>query len=364
MRRSLISMLILCLAAPVFGQAPVQRTAAWRAAAQLAKRVTATGALTERKPQGFKLYERHSFGTHGVVGLALLAEGSQLPAARRLMRYLIGSQNSQGSLAPRGNKNNLEHGYALQFLLEMRLAEMAGDLELTATESLRLVKAIRSALRFVAGAQLADGSWPYNLDRTYRETATWVPLLEALLLARAAGEPMPRKTVERAMAYFADQLRPDGVMNGEKERVVSPHACVAALSVLECLDARDDERVPAWRERCRAWSASYRERGLYRRWIYEPTNPEIDQWAKLKVDLGARRKLYHLHYRTLAETRRGVSRERAEIVAHLLKYREKNGTWTSTAGDLASTALAVIALSADRRRLTLYTPMRAVVRDR
>ena len=134
----------------------------------------------------------------------------------------------------------------------------------------------------------------------------------------------------------------------------SPHVTCAVTSVLEGVPG---PRASAWRRLGWSYIDGLESSGFFSQWGFEPTDPKLDQFAKLKLDLGARRHLYGHHYLMLCYTRRAnqaeFKRHYARAAKHLLANRSGD-LWSSTAGELASTSLAVIALSAPHRRLTLY----------
>jgi len=320
---------------------------------QLVGRQERDGSFAEPHPQGFKLYERYVDGTNGLAGLAILAHVPDHPSVQKAMGHVLSRQRDDGCLAPKASKCNLEHGYCLQFLVEVALAHRAGDLELDSARWAALDRAITRAAGYLVREQLADGSWSYGAERSYRETATWTPVMEALLLARRLGLALPPRVVRAGLAYLDSRRLADGWLNGENERVSSPHMSASILAVLECVG--DD--AAAYRAWSRELVAALPGRGYLDRWGYEPTDPKIDQYAALKQDLAARRILYGTYYVTLCHARRGDRGAflawHARVAAHLVAHRAGE-VWTSTAGEVASTSLALLTLGAARGRLALY----------
>ncbi len=352
----------LChLAFPVWGKSdPVADRAVARAIDLLIERQQSNGSFEERRPKGVKLYERHSDGAHGVAGLAIMAQRGYCPAVQKTLDYLLSRQREDGCLSPHGTKCNLEHSYCTQLLIEVALAQQRGAAEVPPRKLNRLYQGIRMAVGYLIGQQHLDGGWPYagpvaGWYSKYLESATWVPVMEALLLARNLGLRLPPGTLHRGLHYLKSREKPDGFLNGLKEKhIISPHVTCAVLAVLEALPGK---RTRSWREIGWRYVRCLPSAGYFERWGFEPTDPKLDQFAKLKKTLGARRHLYGHHYLMLCHTRSGdrpaFQEHYARVVKHLLANRTGE-VWSSTAGELASTSLAVLALCAPHGRLALY----------
>lgn len=342
------------------GELPAADRAAARAIDLLIQRQRPNGSFEERRPKGFKLYERHSDGAHGVAGLAILAQRGYCAPVEKVLDYLMDRQRSDGCLSPRGTKCNLEHAYCLQLMIEVALAQQRGAAFLHPRRAARLQRAIKMAVGYLVAQQTPGGGWPYagpvrGWYSRYLESATWVPVMEALLLARNLGLRLPPATMQRALTYLETREKPDGFLNGAKEKqVISPHVTCAVLSVLEGIPGK---ATRSWRSKGWRYVGGLERAGFFKAWGYEPTDPKLDQYAELKVVLGARRHLYGHWYLMLCHTRGGdagrFARHYDRAARHLLANRT-GALWSSTAGELASTGLAVLSLSAPHRRLALY----------
>jgi len=102
---------------------------------------------------------------------------------------------------------------------------------------------------FVLGAQRADGSWPYSIDRggDWEDSFHTGFILESLLDLRQAGAAVPSETIERGFEAYRRFFHPDGaaLLYPKADSPLDAHS--AAQGIVTFARLHTDEGTPAIR---------------------------------------------------------------------------------------------------------------------
>ena len=92
------------------------------------------------------------------------------------------------------------------------LSQVLGEEEDLARRS-ELIKVLEQAVEFSGRAQTKDGGWGYVSAKDgndFDEGSTTITQVQGLRGCRNAGIPVPRETIDRAIAYIHKCTMPDG----------------------------------------------------------------------------------------------------------------------------------------------------------
>jgi hypothetical protein len=283
-------------------------------------------------------------GIDAIAALAILAERGATPEVARTVAHFLESQDADGFFLERGKRGfhraMIQHATITHLLIEVVLGAREKRWKVEAIG--KIEAAAKKAVAFIVKAQRADGSWTYDPAGTARplgdraESATWVPVMEVLLLARddARLADVPQQTLTRAMAYVRTRVKDGGFINGANETDASPHMTPAVASVLELLG--EPELLAGAREYLAKRDATY----------FDETNTG---------KLGIRRRMYGLFYTALLAKRAGaLDGVHAKVLKSLDAHRVEGAFWRSSIGEVGATAFAVLAHAVKSDRLAWF----------
>jgi hypothetical protein len=368
----MLSVLLSCLGAPLWQDAPVAAEAAWFAPEQaavcaaaadrglrwLAAHQSANGCWTGHvghKQQddyvllaqalsvdGQRRLGRGHLGVTALCGLAFLS-GGHLPdrgefaaVVRRTHDYVVGCSLENGFLTDAGTRM-YSHAFATLFL-----AEIHG---MTATQASKL--ALERAVNLIVDCQNAHGGWRYNPFDRETDMSVTVCQLQALRAARNIGIRVPVGTIERALAYVRQSRVAGGPTDGlfyykihgrgayQKDQEYAINA--AALTALASAGVHDEaiaDPVLEFLQRDYASVAGPRTRHHYYFW-------------------------YGNYYAAQAFYQHGGSRCRrffARLADDLLTSQSPDGRWRNDVGpgDAFATAIACILLQMPKQYLPIF----------
>jgi squalene cyclase len=156
------------------------------------------------------------FGTYpttmtALAGLSLLAGGStptrgpHAESLRRALTFLLKSARPDGLITrPEDGRSMYGHGFAMLFLSQVY------GVEEDAARALQIHQVLQRAVRLTARSQSALGGWLYTPEQSGDEGSVTVTQIQALRGCRNAGVKVPRRTIDRAVAYIANSAQPDG----------------------------------------------------------------------------------------------------------------------------------------------------------
>lgn len=271
-----------------------------------------------------------------LAGLAFLSaghvpgRGPEGAALTRAIRALLKSQRPDGIFAHRyATWVMYQQGLAVLFLSE---ALAGADKDLTREVRPVLEKGVAVILK----AQSKAGGWRYTAAPKDEDASVTSAMLLALKAAARAGVPVPQEAVDKALAYIGKcRDRRSGGFAYKPGSGASGSANTAAAGVVLSLwvGPKDSALEPAM-------SFVLRNRGKGVRPYPSYTTRSVVELTVL-VD---------------GEKPRAL---RTEMLAALTKKQREDGSWPvegtdSNYGQAYCTAEAVLALTADRRRLRVF----------
>lgn len=224
-------------------------------------RVTAGGlrwlAAEQSRAGSWEAGGRYPAAMTALSGIALMAEGSTprggqyAPELRKAVDYLVSQARPNGLIGDplRDDRYTYGHGFGMLFL-----SQVLGEEE-DARRREELIRILTAAVAFTGKAQTAAGGWGYVSARDgngFDEGSTTVTQVQALRGCRNAGIPVPKKIIDKAVAYIHGcTLQNGGVQYSTKGGNGRPAITAAALACLYEAGAQDDEYVPRMKEYCR-----------------------------------------------------------------------------------------------------------------
>lgn len=199
---------------------------------------------------------RYPTAMTALAGLALLAEGSTpsggeyAPELRLAVDYLVRQARPNGLIGDplRDDRYTYGHGFGMLFL-----SQVLGEEE-DASRREDLVRVLTNAVQFTGKAQTAAGGWGYVSARDghgFDEGSTTVTQVQGLRGCRNAGIPVPKKTIDRAIAYIHGCTMADGgVQYSTKGGNGRPAITAAAIACLYDAGQYDDQHVPRMKSYC------------------------------------------------------------------------------------------------------------------
>lgn len=158
-----------------------------------------------------------SFGSYPVAmtalaGLAFLASGSTpcegryAPQVERAAEYVLSSVQPSGLISrPEEEARSMYgHGFSMLFL-----AQLMG-MERDASRLERIRNALHGAVRLTERAQSPEGGWIYTPDGRRDEGSVTITQVQGLRACRNAGVEVPKRVIDKAMAYLERSVLPDG----------------------------------------------------------------------------------------------------------------------------------------------------------
>lgn len=224
-------------------------------------RLTAGGlrwlASTQSRLGSWEAGGRYPAAMTALAGMALLAEGSTpsggryAPELRRAVDYLVVQARPNGLIGDplRDDRYTYGHGFGMLFL-----SQVLGEEE-DARRRDDLVRVLTAAVAFTGQAQTAAGGWGYVSARDgngFDEGSTTVTQVQGLRGCRNAGIAVPKKTIDRAVAYIHGCTQKDGgVQYSTKGGNGRPAITAAALACLYEAGQHDDQYLPRMKDYCR-----------------------------------------------------------------------------------------------------------------
>lgn len=214
-------------------------------------------ATTQSRLGSWEAGGRYPTAMTALAGIALLAEGSTphggryAPELRKAVDYLIAQARPNGLIGDplRDDRYTYGHGFGMLFL-----SQVLGEEE-DARRREELIRVLTAAVEFTGKAQTDAGGWGYVSARDgngFDEGSTTVTQVQGLRGCRNAGIPVPKKVIDRAVAYIHGcTLKDGGVQYSTKGGNGRPAITAAALACLYDAGEHDDEFVPRMKEYCR-----------------------------------------------------------------------------------------------------------------
>lgn len=226
-----------------------------------AERVTSGGlrwlAESQSRLGSWDADGRYPAAMTALAGLALLAEGSTprggeySPELRKAVDYLLAQSRPNGLIGDplRDDRYTYGHGFGMLFL-----SQVLGEEEDSRRRE-ELIRVLTAAVDFTGKAQTAAGGWGYVSARDgngFDEGSTTVTQVQGLRGCRNAGIPVPKKVVDRAVAYIHGcTLKDGGVQYSTKGGNGRPAITAAAIACLYEAGQYDDNFVPRMKDYCR-----------------------------------------------------------------------------------------------------------------
>ncbi len=315
------------VAASASGQA-IDQALAWMARAQ-----ETSGAWDCAKWQGRPEYEV------GLTGLALLTflRGGGVPdggghseVVQRGLEYLVRQQDAAGAFGPAGSGRMYNHGIATVVLLE---AYRQG-------EDARLLPPIARAIDFIRAEQLDSGGWGYaKREGEQANTSVSVWQLHALQLARAEGIADTTPAYRRGLRWIGGVVDGEGCFGYERRGDFPSGSdtltAMGAFCLLSAMPA-SEASAPEVQRMARALHAVVAKGGQgtdFYRWFF------LAHALKAAGDPTFQEPLDRL--------RRSLVAMRQTDGAHAGSW-EPAGMWSAVGGRIFTTAMATLALQADR----------------
>lgn len=214
-------------------------------------------ASTQSKLGSWDAGGRYPTAMTALAGIALLAEGSTpsggryAPELRRAIDYLVAQAQPNGLIGDplRDDRYTYGHGFGMLFL-----SQVLGEEE-DARRREELVRVLTAAVAFTGKAQTAGGGWGYVSARDgngFDEGSTTVTQVQGLRGCRNAGIPVPKRVIDRAVAYIHGcTLKDGGVQYSTKGGNGRPAITAAALACLYEAGQEDDDFLPRMKAYCR-----------------------------------------------------------------------------------------------------------------
>ncbi len=134
-------------------------------------------------------------------------QGPHAPQMSKALTYLLRSSQQNGLICRPGRESSRSmygHGFSMLFLAEVM--GMEEDRERLAEIHLVLHKGVELTAR----SQSRLGGWLYTPDMDSDEGSVTVTQVQALRAVRNAGVAVPKRVIDRAMAYLEKSVQPDG----------------------------------------------------------------------------------------------------------------------------------------------------------
>ncbi len=216
---------------------------------------------------------RYPTAMTALAGIALLCEGSTpnggryAPELRKAVDYLLAQARPNGLIGDplRDDRYTYGHGFGMLFL-----SQVLGEEE-DARRREELIRVLTAAVDFTGKAQTDAGGWGYVSARDgngFDEGSTTVTQVQGLRGCRNAGIPVPKKVIDKAVAYIHGcTLKDGGVQYSTKGGNGRPAITAAALACLYDAGEHEDEFVPRMKEYCRIHLAG-EDAGSHGHWHY------------------------------------------------------------------------------------------------
>ena len=158
---------------------------------------------------------RYPTAMTALAGTALLLEGSTptqgayADSIAQAVDYLISRSRPNGLIGDPKTDDRYTYGHGFSMLF---LSQVLGEEEDLARRS-ELIKVLEQAVEFSGRAQTKDGGWGYVSAKDgndFDEGSTTITQVQGLRGCRNAGIPVPRETIDRAIAYIHKCTMPDG----------------------------------------------------------------------------------------------------------------------------------------------------------
>lgn len=200
---------------------------------------------------------RYPAAMTALAGIALMAEGSTprggeySPEIRKAVDYLVAQARPNGLIGDplRDDRYTYGHGFGMLFL-----SQVLGEEE-DARRREELIRVLTAAVDFTGKAQTAAGGWGYVSARDgngFDEGSTTVTQVQGLRGCRNAGIPVPKKVIDRAVAYIHGcTLKDGGVQYSTKGGNGRPAITAAAIACLYEAGQYDDNFVPRMKAYCK-----------------------------------------------------------------------------------------------------------------
>lgn len=166
------------------------------------------------------------------VGRAMMAAGSKPgegPYGRQLSKardYLLGRVQRDGLIIPKDKEEPAPmygHAFAVAFLAGCQKASPQDEIK----------QKMQRAVNLIIKSQNKEGGWRYLPESEDADLSVTVTQLFALLAARDAGADVPKRSIQRAVAYIKQSQNPDGgfryILQGGTSGFARSAAAVAAL---------------------------------------------------------------------------------------------------------------------------------------
>ena len=193
---------------------------------------------------------RYPTAMTALAGTALLLEGSTPTQGKyadsiaQAVDYLISRSRPNGLIGDPKTDDRYTYGHGFSMLF---LSQVLGEEEDLARRS-ELIKVLEQAVEFSGRAQTKDGGWGYVSAKDgndFDEGSTTITQVQGLRGCRNAGIPVPRETIDRAIAYIHKCTMPDGgVQYSSKGGGGRPAISAAAIACLFNAGEYDDTHVP------------------------------------------------------------------------------------------------------------------------
>jgi|688.fasta_scaffold16469_7 hypothetical protein len=193
---------------------------------------------------------RYPTAMTALAGTALLMEGSTTTQGRfaepirRAVDAVVARARPNGLIGdPKtDDRYTYGHGFAMLFL-----SQVLGEEEDERRRE-ELVRILQKAVEFSGRAQTKDGGWGYVSAKDgndFDEGSTTITQVQGLRGCRNAGIPVPRETIDRAIAYIHRCTMADGgVQYSSKGGGGRPAISAAAIACLFNAGEYDDTHVP------------------------------------------------------------------------------------------------------------------------
>ena len=156
-----------------------------------------------------------------LAGTALLLEGSTPTQGKyadsiaQAVDYLISRSRPNGLIGDPKTDDRYTYGHGFSMLF---LSQVLGEERDLARRS-ELIQVLEQGCRIFKGAQTKDGGWGYVSTKDgndFDEGSTTITQVQGLRGCRNAGIPVPRETIDRAIAYIHKCTMPDGGVHSSK----------------------------------------------------------------------------------------------------------------------------------------------------
>ena len=208
-----------------------------------------------------------------ISGLAIAGSGStptqgpNAPAMRRAVNYLIQSAQTNGLFCRAGEEESRSmygHGFTMLFLSEVM--GMEEDVERMEQIRTRLSKGVD----LIARAQSNLGGWLYTPDMNGDEGSVTVTQVQGMRAARNAGVAVPKKVIDKAMAYLEKSAQDDGGI-AYRVGMTGSRPPITAAAVACWYNAGQYENplaIKALRFCKRNIGIGHNQEGVYGHWFY------------------------------------------------------------------------------------------------